>query len=125
MSSVLGERVLLCRRDLGMNQSELARLSGVSRAHISRMETGYVTSVSTDVLLGLAKVLRTKASYLLGISDDGVGDEDSMVQDNTVVYEVDTPDERRFVESLMAVVKDLSREDRAFILLMAEKLRKR
>ena len=129
MDSVLGERVLLCRRDMGLNQTELGRRSGVSRAHISRIENGQARGVTTSVLLALARALQTDAGYLLGTSDNALtgddGDEDDHMAENAVTYEAESPDDRRFIESLLAVVRDLSRENQLFLLMMAEKLRKR
>lgn len=130
MGSVIGERVLLCRRDMNLNQTELGRRSGVSRAHISRIENGQVNGVTTDVLLALARALQTNAAYLLGLSDDAVtmddgGEGDHIVAESTVTYEAETPDDRRLIESLLEVVRELSRDDLLFLLMMAEKLRKR
>lgn len=47
-----------------MTQTELASLSGVSQAHISRLELGRRVRPSHDVVIRLAKALGTKPDKL-------------------------------------------------------------
>ena len=50
------------RRELGMSQEELAEKSGVSRATISRLESGELLMVKTGTLIKLAEALECKVS---------------------------------------------------------------
>jgi transcriptional regulator with XRE-family HTH domain len=65
----LPHRLLLSRRDLHLNQDELAKLSGVSRGHISNIERGHVSNVGIEAIVALAKALNVSVLYLLGLSD--------------------------------------------------------
>lgn len=54
----LGEKLRLARESAGMTQEELARISGISRATISGLESGRVTVTKTDTLVALADALK-------------------------------------------------------------------
>jgi len=73
---MLGSRVLLARRDLEMNQDELARHVGVSRPFISDIERGKTTNVGVETVMALAAALGVRPAYLLGLSDVVVDEED-------------------------------------------------
>jgi transcriptional regulator with XRE-family HTH domain len=75
---LLGQRLLLSRRDLDLDQIELAAKSGVSNTYISDLERGRTRNVSVDVVLSLADALGVSIQYLLGLTEDplqGVADE--------------------------------------------------
>ncbi len=76
MSNMLGSRVLLARRDLEMNQDELARHVGVSRPFISDIERGKTKNVGVETVMALAAALGVRPAYLLGLSDVVVDEED-------------------------------------------------
>lgn len=48
------------REELKMSQEELSQKSGVSRATISGLESGRVTTTSTDTLFKIAEALNKK-----------------------------------------------------------------
>ncbi len=52
------------REKLGISQEKLAQLSGVSRNLIARLESGDLTSTSTNTLFKLAKALNTKVESI-------------------------------------------------------------
>ena len=53
------------REKLGISQEKLAQLSGVSRKIlIARLESGDLTSTSTNTLFKLAKALNTKVESI-------------------------------------------------------------
>ncbi len=78
MSNILGNRVLLARRDLQMKQSELARRVGVSRPFISDIERGKTTNVGVETVIALAGALGVRPEYLLGFSDVVVEEEEEL-----------------------------------------------
>ena len=65
----LGVRLLLSRRDLDWDQAELAKKSGVSRGHISKIERGDIDNLTITVAFALADALGISRAYLLGISE--------------------------------------------------------
>lgn len=75
----MGNRILLSRRDLSLNQDHIATLSGVSRTYISQLERGIPDNVSVDIVFALAQALGVSPAYLLGLTDDplkGVDDDE-------------------------------------------------
>lgn len=76
MSNILGERVLLARRDLNINQDELARRAGISRPFVSDIERGKTTNVGVETVQALAEALGVRYAYLLGLSDVVVDEDD-------------------------------------------------
>lgn len=47
-----------------ISQDELARLSGVSRVMISKLETNKLTSITLDTMKKIAKALKEKVSVI-------------------------------------------------------------
>lgn len=66
MSSRLSE----VRKDCGLTQDQLARISGVHRTSIARYETGR-NSMSEKNLIRLARALEVPVDALIGGQDDG------------------------------------------------------
>lgn len=71
--NTLSIRLLLSRRDLGLDQIELAERSGISRGYISKLETNKAGSVSVSVVFSLAEALGVAPQYLLGLTDNPLG----------------------------------------------------
>jgi transcriptional regulator with XRE-family HTH domain len=57
------------RKTLGLRQEDLAVLSGLSQAQISRYESGD-NDPTGQALIALANVLKTSVDWLLGITED-------------------------------------------------------
>jgi len=66
------ERLRSWREKRGLSQRELARLSGIGEAQVSKYENGNVDPSAT-YLKKMAEVLQVSADYLLGLSDDPKG----------------------------------------------------
>ena len=67
---IVGARVRQLRDRVGFTQGQLATYSGTSQATISNIERGFQNTVSSAILLRLAKKLRSNVSYLVGETDD-------------------------------------------------------
>ena len=61
-------RIRDLREDTDMNQTEFAKLLGMSQTGYSKYERGE-NDVPTDVLIKLAKIHKTSVDYLLGLTD--------------------------------------------------------
>lgn len=107
----MAHRLLLSRRDLGMNQAELSRLSGVSRTYISEIERGKISNVGVDVVFKLASSLGVGVGYLLGLTDDPLGDLEAMGGAS------DMSDDMRELVDLYA---SLNRANRELLLALAK-----
>ena len=58
----MGYKIREFRNEIKMSQDELAKKSGVSRTIISGLESGTLTTTTTDTLLKLAKALNRKVA---------------------------------------------------------------
>lgn len=61
-------RIRDLREDTDMNQTEFAKLLGMSQTGYSKYERGE-NDVPTDVLIQLARIHKTSVDYLLGLTD--------------------------------------------------------
>lgn len=122
---VIGERVLLSRRDLGMNQDVLASQVGVNRAYISKIESQKVTNTTVEVAFKLAEALGVSLPYLIGLSDIPLmpGDEDDeLAGAGRVVFEARSVEERDRMQRLVDVARRLTPGQQQLIVRMAEEL---
>lgn len=104
-SKLLSQRLLLSRYDLKMDQLELAAKSGVSNSYISDIERGRARKIGVDVVFALAEALAISPAYLLGLTDSPTGESDAKIlaeqSADYVVAEVDGPEERRIIRSIL------------------------
>ena len=111
-SKVLASRVLLSRRDLDWDQKQLSEQSGVSRPYISQIERARKTTISVDVLFALADALGVTVQYLMGLTDDPLGEGSERVlreqSGDYVVFEVESGEERRVMQQLVDEYSALS-----------------
>lgn len=122
--SALSQRLLLCRRDLELNQEDLAIRSGISQSHLSRIERGRTQDVALTTVEALATALGVRPEYLLGWSDDPTGeDKPASLAEGRVVYQVDSPAQYRQVQELLDTWQELTPEDQRMILDMIKRLR--
>lgn len=124
MEGTFAARVLLSRRDLGINQDELARRAGISRTYVSKIETGAVESVMTDVAIRLAGALQVSVGYLLGLTDIPSDEPGTPLQatDDSITFQVKDSALRRTIQELIAIVVDLAPEDRDYVFGLAERI---
>lgn len=123
-TNLFGNRLHLSRRDLHIKLIDLAAQVGVSQSYLSKIETGRAKNVSFDLVEALAKALGVRPEYLLGWSDDplGEGDTISSSTEGRVVYQVASPGEYRAMQQLLAIWPELTEDDRRFLIDFAGKL---
>ena len=111
-AKLLGQRVLLSRRDLGWDQERLASASTVSRSRISEIERGKASNVGVEGIVSLAEALGVSVAYLLGLTDDPLGEGSERVlreqSGDYVVFEVESGEERRVMQQLIDEYSALS-----------------
>lgn len=94
------------------DQSELASKSGVSRGYISEIERGVKRNIGVEIVVSLADALGVSVSYLLGLSDDVLGEGSERVlreqSGDYVVFEVESGEERRVMQQLIDEYSALS-----------------
>ena len=76
MNSV-GANIKARRRELGMNQDELARRLGLTQANISRIEAN-AKGPSADMLPAIAEALCCDVRDLLGVGREGTPEGDAL-----------------------------------------------
>ena len=72
-----GDRLRICRIQMGMNQSDLARSVGLQAAAVSKYEKNQ-SSPNVETLTAICKVLSVSADWLLGLPRDN-GEPDPLV----------------------------------------------
>lgn len=65
-----GERIHVLRRRRGLTQPALAHAVGVSTGTIFRVEKGDFADLRGQTVARMARALRVRADYLLGLTDD-------------------------------------------------------
>jgi transcriptional regulator with XRE-family HTH domain len=61
----LGDNIVAKRSELKITQTELARIIGISSAHMSRLESSENTNPSANLLIALSRELSTSIDTLL------------------------------------------------------------
>lgn len=125
MGNVRGERVLIERRTLNMNQDALAAQVGVDRTYISKIERNEDVNVGVKTVFGLAEALGVTVQYLLGLSDYPLPENSSpsLLAESSVIYEVGSPIDRRQVQALLDDFLALDPALREVVLNLAATLR--
>lgn len=127
-AKLLGQRVLLSRRDLDLNQEDIADRSGISRSRISEIERGDGATTAISSIFALAAALEVNVEYLLGLSDDPLGEGDDKVlkemNPDYVVFEVENLRTRADVQRLIDGWLELDHDQRSLVLILVEQLKK-
>lgn len=117
MAQQLADRLHQARRDMKWDQGELAQRSGISRGYISEIERGIKTNIGADIVVALASALGVTVPYLLGLTDDPLGEGNERVlreqSGDYVVFEVDAPDQRRIVQQVVDLFTRLTNDGQA------------
>ena len=89
---IIAERITKARKELGLNQKELAKKANLTEANLSRYENG-VREPKSAVLARLADALEVSTDYLVGLTDEK----------NYDSYDVNKKDE----DDILLALKDL------------------
>lgn len=123
--NAFAQRLLLTRRDVEMNQDELALKAGVSQSTISRIERGVVEDIPITIIEALAKALGVRPEYLAGWSEDILGeDRPANVAEGRLVFEAADPDERKRLEEALDLMHDLTPEYQGLAIQVMESFRR-
>lgn len=66
----LGNNIKYARKAAGLTQEDIAREIGVSKQTVQKYESGIITTISTDKIEIIAKLLRTTPAKLMGWEDN-------------------------------------------------------
>jgi len=66
----IGQRIKQRRKELKMSGEELAKLLGKNRSTVFRYENGEIENLPLDILLPIAKALKTTPQHLMGWDTD-------------------------------------------------------
>lgn len=103
----LGDRIANLRKELDINQKELATKVGITEASLSRYENN-LREPKSEIIVRLAKVLKTSTDYLLGVNGSTkISKEDKLIIDNLSVSEK--------TKKLLEKIYSLEKEDREAI----------
>jgi len=83
-------RIALRRKQLSMNQEDLASMIGTSQKQVSKYENG-VNDPTGDVLANMAKALETTSDWLLGLTDimeKPMRDKSDLSEEDTAVINI-------------------------------------
>lgn len=109
---------------MDITQVDLAHRAGnVSAAYISDMERNKVTNPTIEVIEALARALGVDPAYLVGWSDDPLGeDRPGNVAQGRVVAQLEDAATAKQVQELLDLWSELSLEDRRLIADLAQRL---
>ena len=103
----LGDRIANLRKELDINQKELASKVGITEASLSRYENN-LREPKSEIIVRLAKALETSTDYLLGVNDNTkISKEDKLIIENLSVSEK--------TKKLLEKIYSLEKEDREAI----------
>jgi len=64
ITTLIGKRIKILRLDRGLTQGDIEEATGVSRSHISKIESGKVANPGLDTLEKIANALKVSISFL-------------------------------------------------------------
>lgn len=106
--TTLGDRLLLARRQLDLNQEALADQAKVNRTYISNLERGHSANPTIDIVEALAQVLGIRPEYLVGWTEDPLGEDlPASEREGRVVWQVTNPEEYKRFQQLLEIFSDI------------------
>lgn len=97
---IIAERITKARKELGLNQKELAKKANLTEANLSRYENG-IREPKSAVLARLADALEVSTDYLVGLTDEKTYDS----------YDVSKKDEDDILLALKDIESRLKNKD--------------
>lgn len=121
----LADRLLLHRRQLDLDQEELARRAEVDRSYISSLERGRKRNPSVDLVEALARALGIRPEYLAGWTEDPLGEDlPASEREGRVVWQVANPEEYQRFQQLLEIFSDIPPERQPFALQLIDTFRR-
>lgn len=68
LPGTIGDLIGDLRKNIDLNQKELAEKAGISESKLSRIESGETKNINCDTIIKIAKVLNVSTDYLLGLT---------------------------------------------------------
>lgn len=122
---MLGDRLLLARRQLEMNQDSLAEQANVNRTYISNLERGHSPNPTIEIVEALARALGIRPEYLVGWTDDPLGEDlPASEREGRVVYQAATQEEYQRIQQLLEIFSDIPPERQPFALQLIDTFRR-
>lgn len=119
-----GKRILLSRKDLKLNQHQLAERSGVSRGHIAKIERGEVNNPTIDIVYRIADALGVSRAYLLGFTEDPLHEVEEYEEIQLPALKRNPSSTYRTLGAeLLDIFDQLSSDSQQILLTIADKLR--
>lgn len=125
MNSTLGDRLLLARRQSGLNQETLADQASINRTYISSLERGIADNPTKEIIEALAGALGVRPEYLAGWTDDPLGEDlPPSIAEGRIVYQVNSREQYRLTQELLDLFGELTPENQRLALQIIEQFRK-
>jgi transcriptional regulator with XRE-family HTH domain len=64
ITALIGKRIKILRLERGLTQRDIEEATGISRSHISNIESGRVANPGLDTLEKITKALKVSVSFL-------------------------------------------------------------
>ena len=68
LPGTIHERIGDLRTSRGWSQKKLSEISGIVTSQLSRIESGYIENISSDILIKLANAFGVSSDYILGLT---------------------------------------------------------
>ena len=68
LPGTIGDLIGDLRKNMDLNQKELAEKAGISESKLSRIESSETKNINCDTVVKIAKVLNVSTDYLLGLT---------------------------------------------------------
>lgn len=69
ITALIGKRIRILRLERGLTQGDIEEATGVSRSHVSKIESGKVANPGLDTLEKIAKALKVTVSFLFNFDE--------------------------------------------------------
>ena len=88
----VGKRIKYLREKMGIPQSELARMVGITKQSLYKYENSIITNIPSNKIESIAKKLETTPAYLMGwVEDDQTEKKNDTIAD--IILKIRTDNE--------------------------------
>ncbi len=110
ITALIGKRIRILRLERGLTQGDIEAATGVSRSHLSKIESGKVANPGLDTLEKIAKALKVSISFLFHFDERTLRKRVQAIEKRKQEHKR----EMNLLESKEKEIKKLKRELRAF-----------